>query len=296
MNRLRLLAFTLSLIVPSFTQASFTWNLYDFGASQFDENNNWSPIFYPDGCGNLPYPGYAGEGGEKFDLEALFFAIEGENAFIAITNSFGLVAYSTAWHQTYGLGDIFFGFDGIEYQYAIRVNTGNIYQVDTYMGITYKPGTFYGTLIADQVGPYRITSGTEIGQATTTLTYEDGLETNPFVGDGNTYILEFSFNSSLISEFSSASTISFSVTLESGYDLIQKTVTLIPEYICGDVNNDGVVNILDIIFLIDYKFKGGPAPEIMASADVNSDGVINILDIIYLIDYKFKGGPEPNCM
>ncbi len=66
-------------------------------------------------------------------------------------------------------------------------------------------------------------------------------------------------------------------------------------FVCGDVNSDGLVNILDIIFLIDYKFKGGPAPSILDSADVNNDSLVNILDIIYLIDYKFKGGPAPNC-
>ncbi len=30
--------------------------------------------------------------------------------------------------------------------------------------------------------------------------------------------------------------------------------------VCGDANNDGVVNVLDIVYLVDYKFKGGPAP------------------------------------
>ncbi len=30
---------------------------------------------------------------------------------------------------------------------------------------------------------------------------------------------------------------------------------------CGDVNNSGTVDVLDIIYLIDYKFKGGPAPD-----------------------------------
>ena len=67
------------------------------------------------------------------------------------------------------------------------------------------------------------------------------------------------------------------------------------EYICGDVNNDQGVDILDIIYLIDYKFKGGPEPIPLEAANVDGAGGIDILDIIYLIDYKFKGGPEPNC-
>ncbi len=64
---------------------------------------------------------------------------------------------------------------------------------------------------------------------------------------------------------------------------------------CGDVNNDGTVDVLDIVYLINYKYKSGPAPEQLLSADVNGDGNINILDIVYLINYKYKGGLEPNC-
>jgi len=73
-------------------------------------------------------------------------------------------------------------------------------------------------------------------------------------------------------------------------------IDLIGVYICGDVDDDDIVNILDIIYLINYKFKGGTAPIVLESADVNSDGTINILDIIYLVNYKFKGGPEPDCL
>ena len=64
---------------------------------------------------------------------------------------------------------------------------------------------------------------------------------------------------------------------------------------CGDLNGDQTINILDIILLIDYKFKGGPAPDPLGAADVNGDLTVNILDIVYLIDYKFKGGPVPEC-
>ncbi len=72
-------------------------------------------------------------------------------------------------------------------------------------------------------------------------------------------------------------------------------IALWHQFVCGDTNDDEIVNILDILYLIDYKFKDGPEPKPMLAADVNGDGLVNILDIIYLIDYKFKGGPEPNC-
>ena len=64
---------------------------------------------------------------------------------------------------------------------------------------------------------------------------------------------------------------------------------------CGDVYNDGSINILDAVFLINYKYKSGPAPEDLLTADVNGDGEIDILDVVYLINYKYKSGPEPNC-
>ncbi len=64
---------------------------------------------------------------------------------------------------------------------------------------------------------------------------------------------------------------------------------------CGDVNGSGTVDVLDIIFMIKYKFKGGPAPNDLSLADVNSDGTVNVIDIITMIDYKFKNGDPLNC-
>jgi hypothetical protein len=67
------------------------------------------------------------------------------------------------------------------------------------------------------------------------------------------------------------------------------------DFNCGDTNGDDDVNILDIVYLINYKYKSGPAPEPLISADVNNDSDINILDIVYLINYKYNNGPEPVC-
>lgn len=74
------------------------------------------------------------------------------------------------------------------------------------------------------------------------------------------------------------------------------TVEVTGGYICGDVNDDMTVDLLDILFLIDYKFKDGPAPAVMIAADVNSDESVNLLDILALIDFKFKDGAPPNCL
>jgi murein tripeptide amidase MpaA len=67
------------------------------------------------------------------------------------------------------------------------------------------------------------------------------------------------------------------------------------DYVCGDVNTDNILDILDIVLLIDNKFKEGPLPYPEAAADVNNDEAFDILDIVFLIDNKFKEGPDPTC-
>ncbi|MCP4703126.1 MAG: hypothetical protein GY865_00830, partial [candidate division Zixibacteria bacterium] len=69
-------------------------------------------------------------------------------------------------------------------------------------------------------------------------------------------------------------------------------------YICGDVNDDINIDILDIVYLINYKYKSGADPlcePIIVCADVNHDTNVDILDIVHLINYKYKSGGEPDC-
>jgi hypothetical protein len=66
-------------------------------------------------------------------------------------------------------------------------------------------------------------------------------------------------------------------------------------YVCGDANGDEAVNILDVVYLINFLYKGGPTPAPYKAGDVNNNGVVNLLDITYLIAYLYQGGPEPVC-
>jgi hypothetical protein len=68
-----------------------------------------------------------------------------------------------------------------------------------------------------------------------------------------------------------------------------------PAPICGDANNNGTVNVADMVYLSNYCFFGGPAPSNPAIADCDGYSSINIRDIAYLKEYIFDGGPAPNC-
>ena len=60
----------------------------------------------------------------------------------------------------------------------------------------------------------------------------------------------------------------------------------------GEADGADLVNILDIVFIINFKYKGGPVPMPYAtcSADTDCDCVVNILDIVYRINFQYKGG------
>jgi hypothetical protein len=62
----------------------------------------------------------------------------------------------------------------------------------------------------------------------------------------------------------------------------------------GDVNNDGGINLADIIYLAGNINNGGPGAIPFAHlGDVNADGSIDAGDINYLVDYYFNCGPCP---
>jgi len=63
----------------------------------------------------------------------------------------------------------------------------------------------------------------------------------------------------------------------------------------GDANSDGVIDFADIIYLINYLFKNGPAPGWLESGDANCDSRISISDVVYLINYLFFEGLPPSC-
>jgi hypothetical protein len=64
-------------------------------------------------------------------------------------------------------------------------------------------------------------------------------------------------------------------------------------FLCGDVNGDGVVQLGDVVYLISYQYKNGPAPVPIQAGDVNLNGVVDLGDVVYLITYQYKGGPPP---
>ncbi|MCK4223839.1 MAG: C10 family peptidase [candidate division Zixibacteria bacterium] len=70
---------------------------------------------------------------------------------------------------------------------------------------------------------------------------------------------------------------------------------IIPAAIRGDANSDEVIDLGDVVYLINYLYRNGPAPNPLWTGDANCDGIVDLGDLVYLINYLYKGGPPPGC-
>jgi hypothetical protein len=238
-ERMKKLLFTLLLmaalallVAPAY---GVTWNYYNFGSSIFDGNNNTSPVFYPNGIGFLPSPGLGGEGGEKYDLEGLNFAYDNAYLYVSVTASFSTGVVSTTFGRTFAEGDLFFGFDGNKYDYAVDVSASELYAVRTWNYIPPYPPVpgGYGNdlIIKNQIGAFDLNTGGDLGGINEVYTQYAGLETgylNP--GNGDTWIKEYRISRSLLgTDLMSHNSITFHTTMECGNDLLEKTYGIVPE-------------------------------------------------------------------
>ena len=56
----------------------------------------------------------------------------------------------------------------------------------------------------------------------------------------------------------------------------------------GDTNQDGTVNVSDIVLVVNYILAGNSVAE--GCYDVNTDGVVNVSDIVNIVNYILGGG------
>jgi hypothetical protein len=67
-------------------------------------------------------------------------------------------------------------------------------------------------------------------------------------------------------------------------------------FACGDADANGVVEIADAVFLINYIFiPGSPPPVPYEAGDPDCSGVAEIADAVYLINFVFVPGSAPPC-
>lgn len=66
-----------------------------------------------------------------------------------------------------------------------------------------------------------------------------------------------------------------------------------PQFLRGDVTEDGAVDLADPIAILGYLFSGAAEPNCLDAADANDDGAVDLADAISLLGYLFTGGLPP---
>ena len=107
-------------------------------------------------------------------------------------------------------------------------------------------------------------------------------------GDSGDVVIPYDYANSLLWQY-----------INSGFmppgtnDLTDSQVDLIAQWInegalpepnepmIGDMNDDGVVNVLDVVSLVDSILNGDP---VIIQADLNGDGDSNILDVVLIVN------------
>lgn len=64
-------------------------------------------------------------------------------------------------------------------------------------------------------------------------------------------------------------------------------------FVRGDADASASTDLGDSAFLLDYFYGSGPAPLVQSAADANDNGAVEISDVVYLVNYTELGGPRP---
>jgi hypothetical protein len=72
----------------------------------------------------------------------------------------------------------------------------------------------------------------------------------------------------------------------------KKKVPVTPlEFIRGDSNNDGIIDLADGIYTNNYLFLAGPPPVCEDAADSDDNGLLDLIDSVFSWNHLFRGGP-----
>lgn len=90
------------------------------------------------------------------------------------------------------------------------------------------------------------------------------------------------------------SIINVEVDGKNGKQLINVPIIIKESYSCADSNGDEVIDQSDLDAITSYAFDGVEIPE-GANIDLNDDGVVDILDVVLMTNYVKRGASRPTC-
>ena len=96
--------------------------------------------------------------------------------------------------------------------------------------------------------------------------------------DGSPYPRDFVINQDGVISYAN-NEIDTALMLSIIYDLLSENILL------GDINQDGLINILDVVNIINFILSDSiPTDDQSISSDLNQDDIINILDVVLIVN------------
>ena len=65
------------------------------------------------------------------------------------------------------------------------------------------------------------------------------------------------------------------------------------EFVRGDANSDGAINLADVTYITDWVYLSGSEPTCIEACDVQDDGNVDAADAVYLAAHLFSSGSPP---
>ncbi len=151
--------------------------------------------------------------------------------------------------------------------------------------------------------PFQNGTGTDHGAASVQFLMGDKVTGGLFGGppdlvnvdQNNNLSYEFDFRqifASVLSQFLGVNDTIISNTLNGDFEHLSLIAS--ENYSSGDVNNDGSLNVIDIVIMVNYILEYSEfTPEQFNAGDLNGDGEINILDVVeavgIILNNNFEG-------
>ena len=81
------------------------------------------------------------------------------------------------------------------------------------------------------------------------------------------------------------------------YGEVEDYQVVVDEFVCGDWNNDGLLDAVDVQAAYDYYINEGPAPTLgLIAGDFDGDGFFTIADLVAIIDAVNNSTGGGNCL
>jgi len=179
----------------------------------------------------------------------------------------------------------------------IDINTGATLETyDVANSVTFQPGSISGgMMITDQVYPGKWAFlGTAQNDVIWALELADAgtpwVSIAPRTGSvpgGESDVMLVSFNAEEVEPGTYLADIVINSN-DPDNPTVVVPVTLVvgdePPLLLGDANCDGVVNVTDVLWTINYILGNNPEPFCFENADVNGDGFVNAIDVLGIVN------------